>query len=53
MPKRLLIVAVVHTPEAARPQEEDLGERLRKRFGLPTTVILVDAEGGVVGHGPG
>jgi hypothetical protein len=43
-------VVVIHAHGAQHHRERSIPTRIHERFGLPTTVILVDRAGGVAGH---
>lgn len=42
------LILAVHAPEAANWRERRLGERVRERFDIPVTEMLLDREGRVV-----
>jgi hypothetical protein len=43
-------VVVIHAAGAQYHKERAVPKRIRERFGLPTTVILIDPAGAVAGH---
>lgn len=42
------LILAVHTPDTQNRRERQLGERVRARFNLPVTEMLIDGDGRVV-----
>nr|MDQ3823429.1 hypothetical protein [Actinomycetota bacterium] len=42
------LILAVHAPDVANWRERRFGEKVRERFGLPVTEMLLDAEGRVI-----